>query len=150
LLQRNEAVDLRTLSEQVAAWETGKPVDEVTPEERHRVYNALQQLHLPKMVSASAIEMDRNRVCPTDAIQDYRMYIEIVPRHEIPWSLYYVALGGLGLVLAAIVSLGIVPLAVQPSSYLALLAVIVLVSGLVNFYQQRKLRLDLNQDPPLE
>jgi hypothetical protein len=150
LLQRDEAVDLRTLSEQVAAWETGKPVDEVTPEERHRVYNALQQLHLPKMAAASAIEIDRNLVYPTDAIQDYRMYIEIVPQHEIPWSLYYVALGVLGLVLAGIVSLGVVPLAVQPSGYLALLAVVLLCSGLVNFYQQRKLRLDLNRDPPVE
>ncbi|MFB6178849.1 MAG: hypothetical protein ABEI77_03885 [Halorientalis sp.] len=149
LLQHDEPVDLRSLSEQVATWETGKPTPEVTAAERHRVYNALQQVHLPKMASAGVIEIERDHINPTDALQEFQVYMEVVPGNDIPWSVYYGGLGVLGLFLTGALALGAYPLRFVPKLvYLALIATILTVSGLVNYYQQRKMRLDVDGDPP--
>lgn len=148
LLQQGEPVDLRRLSEQVAAWETGKPVGDISATERHRVYNALQQAHLPKMARAGAVRVDRGRVYPTEALQDFRVYMEVVPRNEIPWSAFYAALGGIALFLTAALAVGAYPLRTVPAIvYLGLLATVLTVSGVIHVYQQRSMRLDLDGDP---
>lgn len=148
LLQRGEPVDLRSLSEQVAAWETGKPTGEVTSSERHRVYNALQQTHLPKMTRAGVVTVDRGQVSPADGLQDCRLYMEVVARNDIPWSLYYVGLGTLGLVTAAALAADIAPFrSLSAVAVLGLFASLVIVSGLVNYYQQRSMQIDIDGDP---
>lgn len=78
LLQHGGTAELRALSRQIAAWENRKPLDEITPEERRRVYNALQQFHLPKLRDAGVVayESGPGRVRPTPSAESLRSYLD--------------------------------------------------------------------------
>ena len=83
----HRTVTLSDLSEQVAAWECGKDVKEVTSGERKRVYVSLYQHHLPKLNDVSAVSYDKNRgeVEPGecfDAFEDYLPEEEDVPEQQ--------------------------------------------------------------------
>lgn len=54
-------VTLNDLAEQIAAWECGKGIAQLTSQERKRVYVGLYQCHLPKMADADAISYDKQR-----------------------------------------------------------------------------------------
>jgi len=141
LLQRDEPVPIRDLSAQVAAWENDKSVSQVTSTERHRVYNALQQAHLPKMERANILELQNGLVVPTDSITDVEVYLEVVPGNDIPWSVYYTAIGVIGLLTTLGWVVGVPPLrALPPLAYLAGLAGLLTGSGLVHVLRQREMR----------
>lgn len=151
LLRREEQLELRELSRQVAAWENGKRSDEVTPEERRRVYNALQQVHLPKMDEAGLIRYDSNRgtVGASEELTDLQIYLEIVPGDEIPWSQYYLLLGLLCASAALAAWLGALPLGDASGVALtAAMALLLTVSGLVHVYYNRKMRIGDSERPP--
>jgi hypothetical protein len=59
-------VSIGELSEVIAARENDKGVDEISSEERKRVYVGLYQCHLPKMHDAGVVEFnkDRGRIAP--------------------------------------------------------------------------------------
>lgn len=84
LLQHGETTELRPLSRQVAAWENHKSLDRVTSEERRRVYNALQQFHLPKLQSKGVVtyESGRGTVRATSAARGLRAYLGSQPRPD--------------------------------------------------------------------
>lgn len=77
LLQCDETVDLRSLSRQVAAWENRKPLEEVSAEERRRVYNSLQQFHLPKLRDVGVVfyDSDRGTINSTMRTEDLKTYL---------------------------------------------------------------------------
>jgi DNA-binding transcriptional ArsR family regulator len=60
LLKRegDETVTIGEMAEQIAAWENGIDMAEITGNERKRVYTALQQSHLPKMDNAGVVEFN--------------------------------------------------------------------------------------------
>ncbi|MFC7228057.1 hypothetical protein N0B31_11650 [Salinirubellus salinus] len=149
LQQRGQPVTLRELSRQVAAWENHEPLDEVTPTERHRVYNALQQQHLPKMDRAAVVEYDRDRgtVAPTSKLEDLQVYLEVVHSDDIPWSTYYLMLGLLGVVVTAAVAIGVVG-GVSGLAVALGLAVSLVVSALVHSYRTRQMSLGGAGPPP--
>ena len=61
-LKDNEGpVEMRTLAEQVAAWENDTTVAELSSDERQRVYIALYQSHLPKLAEEGIIEYEKGR-----------------------------------------------------------------------------------------
>lgn len=62
------------------------------------VHVSLLQTHLPKMESAGLIQYDRvtSTVHLLELPSEFRYYLEIVEKHDIPWSLYYLILSGLG------------------------------------------------------
>jgi len=61
-LKDNEGpVEMRTLAEQVAAWENDTTVEALASDERQRVYIALYQSHLPKLDKEGVIEYDQSR-----------------------------------------------------------------------------------------
>ncbi len=113
---REEPVELGDVAEQVAAWEYGETVAEVSYDERKRVYTALQQSHLPKMDDAGVVSFDKNRgvVEPTPALEDVRVYMDVVKGREIPWSDYYLGLSGVAATLLAAVALGAWPFTALP------------------------------------
>lgn len=78
LLEAGAGTELRQLSRQVAAWENGKPLDRVTAQERRRVYNALQQFHLPKLDDAGVVryDADRGEIEPTEDLTSLRAYLD--------------------------------------------------------------------------
>jgi hypothetical protein len=95
--------ELRPLSRRVAALENDKAPAEVTPAERRRVYNALQQFHLPKLDDAGAIDYDARRgtVTPTDGLERLERYLE-VPRRGRGWCRYTLAAGTVAAALVAL------------------------------------------------
>ncbi len=57
----DQQVTLGTLSEQIAAWENDKAVEQITSDERKRVYVGLYQVHLPKLDDADIVTFDKAR-----------------------------------------------------------------------------------------
>lgn len=152
LLQRGEAVELRELSEQISAWECGVSVSSVTHKQRKRVYTALRQSHLPKLEDVGIVEYDNARgvVEPTDAAEDFEIYVDVVAGNEIPWSEYYLGLGVLSCLL--VVATAVVP--VPPFSLgtglasAGLVAALLTVSAAVHTYYSHKRRLGSTGPPP--
>ena len=76
LSQYDDPVELPTLAEEVAAWETESTVEELSSQERKRVYVSLYQTHVPKLEEVGLVEYDQDtgEVSLTDQssqIQDF-------------------------------------------------------------------------------
>jgi hypothetical protein len=61
LADHDGPVDMRDLAEQVAAWEQETTVQQLSSQERQRVYIALYQTHLPKLDDYGVITYDQSR-----------------------------------------------------------------------------------------
>ncbi|WP_293028238.1 hypothetical protein [Natronococcus sp.] len=61
LQETDGSVRMRDVAEQVAAWENGTTVEELTSDQRQRVYIPLYQSHLPKLDKAGIIDYQQNR-----------------------------------------------------------------------------------------
>ena len=151
LKQRKDEVSVRELAEQVAAWENGKELNELTSQERKRVYIALYQSHLPTLDKQGIVEYDDDRgmVTLTAAMANRDIYLEVVPKGNVPWSLYY-----LGLVIADSVLVGLAWLDVFPFDQLPDLAWAFLIlltfaaSAFIQTYQSRRMRFGDEGPPP--
>jgi hypothetical protein len=151
LLQTDGACSLRGLSRIVAAWENDKAPQEVTAAERHRVYNGLQQLHLPKLDRAGLVEYDADRgeVRATSDLADVRLYLEVVPRSEIAWSTYYLLLSLFAALLSAVSWASVGPFAHLPTSVATgVVVTLFLVSALVHTHYTRGRRMGSDGPPP--
>ena len=96
-----QAVPLGELAEQVAAWENGKPVAEITSAERKRVYTSLQQTHLPKLHEADVVEFEDGVVELGERADELEVYVDVVEDDDIPWSEYYIGLTAVSAALLA-------------------------------------------------
>ncbi|RXK51361.1 DUF7344 domain-containing protein [Halorientalis pallida] len=103
LRERDDALSVRDLSEQVATRETGE--SPAPRDKRRSVYVSLHQTHLPKLDELGIVDYDTDskevRLC--DRAAEITTYMEVVPRYGITWAEYYLVLGilGFGTVLAA-------------------------------------------------
>ena len=61
LQETDGSVRMRDVAEQVAAWENDTTVEELTSDQRQRVYIPLYQSHLPKLDKAGIIDYQQNR-----------------------------------------------------------------------------------------
>lgn len=61
LANHEGSVEMRTLTEQVAAWEHDTTVETLSSTQRQRVYIPLYQNHLPKLAAHDIIEYDQSR-----------------------------------------------------------------------------------------
>ncbi|NGM70744.1 hypothetical protein G6M89_17315 [Natronolimnobius sp. AArcel1] len=113
LVQVGKPIPLRALSRQVAAWENGVSTSAVTPQQRKRVYTALHQSHLPKLERMDIVRYDTRQtvVRPTDALETLTVYMDVVPRAGVPWSVRYTAIAAVLCVGALFGWVGIVPAA---------------------------------------
>ncbi|WP_255192354.1 DUF7344 domain-containing protein [Natronobeatus ordinarius] len=82
------AVRLRTLAEQLAAWENDVSLPEVTYKQRKRVYISLYQTHLPKMDRLGIIEYDSSSgvVKPNPELATLRDHIERESDDSARWT----------------------------------------------------------------
>ncbi len=105
LHEEARTIELGELTEQVAAWEYDKPVEELTSQERKRVYVSLYQTHLPKLADAGIIEYDADsgQITLTDHIDEFGPYLGW-SRRELPWGRYYLALAVASAVLYSLVT----------------------------------------------
>lgn len=151
LEQEQGALELRSLSTQIAAWENDKDPAAVNSQERRRVYNSLQQVHLPQMDDDGLIEYDKRSgtIEPTADIADLQLYLEVVRGNDIPWSTYYLLLGFFSMVFAGAATSGVAPFASLPTLVVALLpGVLLTISGIAHTYMSRKRQLGQQGPPP--
>lgn len=110
-------VDMRDIAEQVAAWEHDTTVQQLTSDQRQRVYIALYQSHLPKLADFGLITYNRSRgvVERTPLADQIAWYLDEENGTEEPtdarddWVRYYVGVTILSLLLIGVVWLGVVP-----------------------------------------
>lgn len=152
LLQRDQdEVTLRELSRLIAGWENGVDPEAVTTTQRKRVYTALRQSHLPRLADTGFVRYDDDRsiVRPTEKVSDLRVYLEIVPGEEIPWSVYYAGLGVFLLSVTLAKAVGLFPFSEVPALGLAaFFGLMVTGSGLIHVYNHRQMRLGSDGSPP--
>lgn len=151
LRREDEELGLGEMAEQVAAWENGTTVEAVGSDERKHAYTVLQQRHLPRMDDVGVVEFDRRAgtVAPTDAIDEFDIYLEVVGERDVPWSEYYVGVGAVAVAVVAAAHLG-VPLvgAVTGLGWATVIAVALLVSAAVHHAVTRESRLANTEAPP--
>jgi len=149
LKRRDGPVDVGTLATQVAAWENEIAVEEVTSDQRRRVYNALQQTHVPGLEESGIVHVDRREVALTSRAEDLDIYLEVVPGRDIPWSEYYLALGSASLAALVAVGLNIGPFAGVPGIAVGMFVTVAfLVSACANYYHQHESLIGASERPP--
>jgi hypothetical protein len=151
LRHQDRPVPIRELSEQLSAWELGKECDAVRPKERKRLYTALHQTHFPKMDRLGIVEYDRNRgvVSLTDHIDQFDVYLDVVPRNDLPWSQFYLALGTMVTALVTVAAVGIVPFsAVDGFGYAIAVAGFFTLVAAYHALRDRQLLLGSTDVPP--
>lgn len=145
-------VELGELATQVAAWEYETTTDDVSSEQRKRVYTTLQQTHLEKMDEAGIVEYDADAglIRATEQTDDLNVYLEIVPGREFAWREFYLALGGVSCALVVAVWLGLPgPFGDVPDLLWAgLIAAVFTVSATIHIYRERDMRLGSSERPP--
>lgn len=152
LKRTDREVYLRELAERVAAWENEKPESALSSKELKRVKTALHQHHLPKMDENGFVEYDARRETVRLSAQasNLEVYLDVVPGADVPWSIYYLGLATLGVLVVAGTSLGApVVGGVQGLSVALFFATAFLVSAAVHtYYNYARLRLGSTADPP--
>lgn len=152
LRQQQRPVDLRELSTQVAAWENGVPVADVSRQQRKRVYTALRQTHLPTMDAAGVLVYDHGRgvATPAPGAADVAASLELVVGGRRPWDDYYLALGLLSC--AAVVGAWTVPTPpftlLSGLGWAAAIAGLLAASAFVHAYDVRRPRVGGDGPPP--
>lgn len=151
LKQNGEDATLGEIAEQIAAWENGTTVDEVSSSERKTVYTALQQFHLPKLDNNDVVEFDNRsgEVRVTEAAAELDIYLDVVDEYGIPWSGYYLGLTLIGSILVSLSWLGVAPFAAVPFvAWTTFLLGAFLVSSLSHVFISRSMRLGSDSKPP--
>jgi DNA-binding transcriptional ArsR family regulator len=106
-LQEHEGpIELGELSEAVAAWENDVEVEDLTSQQRKRVYVSLYQTHIPKMADAEILEYDEEAgtVSLGERGPVLRRYLEDTDVDERNWQLYYLGFS----IVASVVFIGTV------------------------------------------
>jgi hypothetical protein len=150
-LKRCQEAELGELSRQVASWENGIDVEEVSADERKRVYTSLQQFHLPKMDDQGIVEYDdrSGEVELAPAAEELDVYLEVVEGRDIPWSQYYLGLAAVNAGLVAAVFANIAPFTLLPDiAWAAFVVTTLVVSALVHTYITSSNRLGESETPP--
>ncbi|WP_049926235.1 DUF7344 domain-containing protein [Halopiger goleimassiliensis] len=151
LKQDDRPVELGDLAQQVAAWEYETALDEVTPDQRKRVYTTLQQTHLPKMDEAGILSFDSNAgvIQATERTHDISVYLEIVPGHEFAWRELYLSLGAVSCALVAALYLEIYPFTMASElAWAGLIAATITVTAIAHIIHERNMRLGHGDQPP--
>lgn len=84
LTRDREPVDLQRLADEIAAAENEKEVDQLTDQERKRVYVSLYQTHVPAMADAGVVDYDPDSgtIVPRPGVSRFRHYLR--PRASRP------------------------------------------------------------------
>ena len=151
-LRREEReVTLHELSKRLAAWENDVDLEAVTHKQRMRVYTALRQSHLPKLDEYGLVEFDESAgtIALTDDASELEVYLDVVPHDEIPWSTYYLGLGGICAGAVGLSWIGVFPLSVVPEIGVAALVTALFVgSAVAHRYHEQRNRLGSAGEPP--
>lgn len=154
LKQREEPVELGELATQVAAWEYDTSCEEVSAEQRKRVYTTLQQTHLPRLAEVDIVHYDSDEgvISATDRATDLAIYLEIVPGHELPWREIYLSMGAVAIALCVAVWAAVPPFTVLGGlGWAFVISIAFTFTAAVHVYHERNMRLaDLDSASDLE
>ena len=91
-------ITVKELAEKIAAAENEVAVEDLTSQQRKRVYVSLYQTHLPKMEQTNVIDYDEDEgiVRLTDRTRSVDQYLTKEEPSRYPWTLHYVVLAVLG------------------------------------------------------
>lgn len=146
-----ETVAVNDVTEQVAAWENDKPVEQLNAQERKRVHISLYQSHLPRLDEEGVIEYDddADQVSVSESLGNIEVYLEVVSEQNIPWSQFYF---GLALVFGALIAVVQQEIGVLKQDQLLLVAVamtlILAASATVQQLRQSRTKLGDEGPPP--
>jgi len=101
-----EQIEMTDLAERVAAWENETTVEELTKQQRKRVYVSLYQTHVPKLEDAGLVDYDQDSglIELTDAAAGIDRYLD-TEEPSFPWPYLYLPFVVLGTVLVALTTL---------------------------------------------
>lgn len=110
LVDTDGPVQMGDIAEQITAWEYGTNVEEITSEQRQRVYIALYQSHLPKLAEFGLVTYNQHQgiVEQTPHINQVTRYLD---QDETPsqsenttrkWTWYYAYLTGINILLISL------------------------------------------------
>lgn len=148
LKQHDGPMDVSDIAEQVAAWENEKTLEELSSEERHRVYTSMQQTHLPALKKAGVIEYDKRTVREADSTAQLDVYIDVVPEQSLPWAQYYLGLSLITAGLVVAVAAGVFPESIPTVAWLALVVAVFGCSALYHTWINRRMYLGRDGPPP--
>ena len=116
LREHEGQVDLRELSEYIAAIENDCARNEVTYKQRKRVQTALYQMHLPKLADQDIVAYDRRagRVELADGAEDCLPYLDAVTERGRRWWRWYLLVAGVCAVPVGLAAVGVRPFDVVP------------------------------------
>jgi len=111
LQQSDGPVELGRLADEVASWENEISVDELTSQQRKRVYVSLYQTHIPRLEEFGIIDydIDEGTVTVNDHLDDVSTFLS-GDSEQRRWGLYYLVLAAASLVIYAMIALDIVAL----------------------------------------
>lgn len=101
LRKHDGSATVTELAEEIASLEYDVPVDELTRQQRKRVYVSLYQTHVPKLADAGVVDYDEDtsEVTLTDRANDVDAYLSGETAPGYPWHYHYLALAVAGVVL---------------------------------------------------
>jgi hypothetical protein len=140
LLEQDEPVGIRELSRHVAAKENGVPVEDVTHDQRKRVYIALHQNHLPQLGDMGFVDNGRasEAIELTDRASVLDAYLDPEPGGSRAWSSVEVGLTVAGALLVALGWFDPYPFASVPDIlYAAALVAALAVVTVARYYRNR-------------
>ncbi|VTT88148.1 hypothetical protein DM2_1482 [Halorubrum sp. DM2] len=98
LRTNGRSVGVQELATQIASMENDVPTDELTSQQRKRVYVSLYQTHLPKMADMDIVEYDKDSgtVQLAGRADDIDDYLTTDDEPAYPWRFHYtlLAIGG--------------------------------------------------------
>lgn len=146
LREEGDPVSVEELAREIAAIENGVSVDELTRQQRKRVYVSLYQTHLPKLEDTGIIEYDEdgNYVQLTDRAHEMDSYLMPSSPSDPSWQKYYFVLAAFGGLVFVLSHLAVPGFAAIPPLVLgfALMAGVALLAG-VQYWQTRRHRKEL-------
>ncbi|WP_336343267.1 DUF7344 domain-containing protein [Halalkalicoccus ordinarius] len=139
LLETNGTVEMGEMAEQIAAWEQGIAVDDIQSEQRQRVYIALYQSHLPKLVEYGLVSYDRSHgtVKQTPEIDQVISYLqdkESTGQRDgrmQKWIVVYGAITGVSISLIGLAWLAIGPISLLVDVGLGLVVTLLYASATI-------------------
>lgn len=143
LRQHDHSATMDDLAKQIAAWENQVAIEELTSQQRKRVYVSLYQTHLPKLADTGLIEYDADAgdIELTERAMEVDAFLTPKQDSTYPWRRYYlilVILGGIAM------SIGVASTPLLGSSMLPWLAVGILAGYLmttaIEYWNYRKKR----------
>lgn len=141
LRQYGGAVTVQKLAGEIAALENEVDVDDLSRQQRKRVYVSLYQTHIPKLEETGIVEYDDDsgEVRLTNRAGEIDTYLTPTNESNYPWQLHYLVLAAIGGLVFALSFAGISGFAAIPTVVLGVgLVAAFAVSAVVQWWQQRR------------